>query len=217
MGATKVFAITLLSLALGGVGVWFLWGQFGPDSTEGTARELAFGNVSITLPSDDSGLLARPDYAPPESVDKPGGGPVIVVTDESEARSGYLVIDANTGEVLVDTIDGALRDEADDVISSVEQQRPDGVWPLADVAPSGPRITFGNMTYIEPDPSSGIFVVPQEWDGDDTSGVALFIHDGESRMLIDGNSGKVEVDLVLPEDREVFDRVAAAVTVEPKP
>ena len=188
MKATRAFAATLLAFAAIGVAGWFGWSVFGPESTEGTERELTYRNVSITLPSEDSG------------------------------RSGYIVIDAATGEVLVDTIGGDLRDKADDVIASIRQDEDDaGVWPLADVPPPDTRTKFGNMSYIEPDPSSGIFVAPQEWDGDNSSGVALFFHNGESRMLIDGNSGKVEVDLVLPRDREAFDRVAAAVRVEPTP
>lgn len=215
MKATRVFAVTLLALAAIGAVGWFGWAQFGSTGTEGAERQLTYKNVSITLPSEDSKLFARADYAPPESVEKPGGGPVIVVTDESEARSGYMVIDANTGEVLVDTIGGALRDEANALVSSVKQEKaPAGVWPLADVAPPGPRVAFGNISYIEPDPSSGIFVIPAEGDGDGGSGVGLFIHNGESRMLVSGSTGKIDMSLVKPADAEAFDRLAAAIRLD---
>ncbi|MGB2693790.1 MAG: hypothetical protein WBD55_01235 [Dehalococcoidia bacterium] len=211
MKATRAFVTTLLALAAIGVAAWFGWSAFGPESTEGAQSRLRFGNISIVQPAEDSGLFAGATYAPPESVEKPGGGPVIVVTDESEAGSG-MMIDANSGEVLVDTIGSALRAEADDIIASIRQvDEPPGVWPLADVDAPGPRVAYGNISYIEPDPSSGIFVLRGQGNGP-----FLFVHNGSSRMTIDGNSGKVEVNLVLAKDREAFDRLAATVRAAPK-
>ena len=215
MKAARAFVATLLALGAIGVAAWFGWSALiGPESTQGEGRDLTYQNLTISLPPEDSGLRARADYAPPESIEKPGGGPVIVVTDESEARSGYMVIDANTGEVLVDTIGGGLRDEADDVIASVrlDAKPPVGVWPLADVAPPGQRTTFGIISYIEPDPSSGIFVVLVEGNGE-----GLFIHNGTSRMTFHWSIGTSDMSLVLPEDMEAFERLARTIRVDGTP
>ena len=215
MNATRAFTASLIALAAIGIAGWFGWSAFGPESTEGGGRELTYRNVSIILPPEDSGLRAGADYAPPESIEKPGGGPVIVVADASEARSGYMVIDANTGEVLVDTIGGGLRDEADDVIASIRQdEEPAGVWPLADVAPPGQRREFGNISYIEPDKSSGIFVALVV---SDPGGKSLFIHNGASRMTFNGSRGTVDMSLVLPEDKDAFERLAGTIRVDGAP
>lgn len=215
MKAARAFAATLLALAVIGVAGWFGWSAFGPESTEGGGRGLTYRNVSINLPPEDSGLRARADYAPPESIEKPGGGPVIVVADASEARSGYMVIDANTGELLVDTIGGDLRDEADDVIASLQlDAKPAGVWPLADVAPSGERRVWGSISYIEPDKSSGILVA---FAHSDPGGDGLFIHNGASRMTFSESSGTVNMSLVLPEDKDAFERLARTIRVEGAP
>lgn len=214
MKAVRAFVATLLALgAIGGAG-WFGWSAFGPESTEGGGRELTYRNVSINLPPEDSGLRARADYAPPESIEKPGGGPVIVVSDWSEARSGYMVIDANTGEVLLDTIGGDLRAKADDVVTSIrlDAEPPVGVWPLADVAPPGQRTQFETISYIEPDPSSGIFVVLVEDNGE-----GLFIHNGTSRMTFHWSIGTSDMSLVLPEDMEAFERLARTIRVDGTP
>jgi hypothetical protein len=133
-----------------------------------------------------------------------------------------MVIDANTGEVLLDTIGGALRDEADEVRASLrEPQDAARVWPLADVAPPGPEVKYGNITYIEPDPSSGIFILPAHWDGDDSSGAGLFIHNGKSRMAAYVATSeaaltgvKVDMTRVLPDDRAAFERLAATIQVD---
>lgn len=195
MKATRIFAATLLVLTAIGVAGWFGWTELRPESSESAERRLRYGGLSIALPPDGSNLVARADYAPPESSEKPGGGPVIVVSDAGEARSGYIVIDAVTGEVLVDTISGALRGTADAIIASARREEgPPALWPVADVAPSSPRIEFGNISYIEPDPGSGIFVLPDEWDGLNSSGVGLFVHNGVSRMTVDGSTGSIDMD-----------------------
>jgi hypothetical protein len=217
MRATRVFVIILPGIVALAVATWFGWTAFGSDSAAGQTREFTYRNVSLTLPPEASGLRAVADYAPPESGDKPGGGPVVVVRDVSEARSGYIVIDANTGGVLVDTIAGALRDEADGVLASIRE--PDGqatTWPLADVAPPrGREATWGNITYVQPDAQSGIFVLPVQGGGPGGAGVGLFIHNGVSRMTVDGSTGDIDTSLVLEQDRDVFRRLAAVITVEP--
>jgi len=216
MKATRTLAITIFGIAALGLAAWFGWAAFGPDGTEGAGREFTYRNVSLTLPAEGSDLHARADYAEPGSAEKPGGGPVVVVTDESEARSGYMVIDANTGDVLLDAIGGVLRDEADDVLASIREPEGDAaIWPLADVeAPRGREVSFGNITYVEPDPRSGIFILRAQGFGTGGSSAGLFIHNGASRMLVDGGTGKMDMSLVLANDSEVFERLAATIRVD---
>ena len=208
---SKLFPQGLFVLAVVGV-IWLVWSQFGPGTTEGTQPRLRYVNISIAQPSGGSGLLVRADYAPPESIEKPGGGPVVVLSDrESDA---YLVIDARTGEVLVDKFGPEQRAVVNDLIASVRvETRSAGPWPLGDVAPIGSRLTHGNIDYIQPDAGSGIFVLPGTGDGPNGSGTFLFVHNGRSRMTVDGTTGEINMDLVLPEDRDAFERLAASVTM----
>jgi hypothetical protein len=218
MKATRTFAITLIVIAAVGLAAWFGWAAFGPDATESAAREITYRNVSLTLPPEASELYVTADYAPPESAEKPGGGPVLVIRDESQARSGYMAIDANTGEVLVDSIGGALRDEADEVKESIrESTDSNAVWPVADVAaPRGREVRFGNINYVEPDPRSGIFVLQQEGSGREGAGVGLLIHNGQSRMAVSGLDGNIDMAHVTADDRDAFERLAAAIRVDPQ-
>lgn len=207
----KLFPRGLFVLAVVGV-VWLGWSQFGPGTTEGTQPRLRYVDISIAQPSEESGLLAYADYAPPESIEKPGGGPVIVLSDRGS--DAYLVIDARTGEVLVDKFGPEQRTVVNDLIASVrEENRSEGPWPLGGAAPLSSRLTRGNIDYIQPDASSGIFVLPGSADGPDGGGTFLFIHNGRSRMTVDGTTGEINMDLVLPEDRDAFERLAASVTV----
>jgi hypothetical protein len=202
-----------LAAAAAAAAAWFGWFQFGPGSTSGSEPRMQYSGISIEQPSEESGLLAVADYAPPESSQKPGGGPIILVSDV-EDDTGYLVIDAVTGEVIVDEIGPRRRKAADDLIASVRLETTgEAVWPLADVAPPSNRMTHGNISYVEPDPSSGIFVLRQEGDGIGVSGVALFIHNGRSRMLVDGATRTIDDSRVLEADREAFERFAETVEV----
>ncbi len=201
-----VFGLT----ALGAAG-WLGWSLFGPATGEGTGERLRYVNISIALPPEDSGLRAHPDYAAPENSEVPGGGPVVVIGGTEP--DAYLLLDALTGEVLVDKIGPTHRDAADAILASVRQERePPQLWPLAGVAPTGERVTFGRISFIEPDPGSGVYVALGEGDGPQGNETFLFIHNGRSRMTL-SESGETNMALVLAEDREVFQRVASVVVV----
>lgn len=205
------------------------------ETVEATEPRLRFGDVSVAVPPEDSGLTVHGDYLWPESPEMPEGGAVISVAPRSHGgnRDEYLEIDATTGEVLLDTIGPDHRSAADAVVASVRvESGPAAVWPVADVAPTGPRLEAGNISYIEPDASSGIFVVVGEGgiqvavpgvplptsdcDEGNRTGAFLFVHNGRtSSMTIDGEAGEMgNVDKILPEDLEAFERFAASVVVE---
>jgi hypothetical protein len=215
MKATRTLAITLLGIAALGLAGWVGWAAFGPEGSE-SGRVFTYRNVSITLERARSGLHARAVYEPPESAEKPGGGPVIVIEDKPASPSGYLMVDANTGEVLVDTIGGDLRDEADELRASIREAEGDtAVWPLADVeAPAGPVMTWGNITYVEPDPGSGISIGLMHSDGLGWSSQDLYIHDRMSAMIVSGRTGRFEMRSVRPGDRDAFERLAEVISID---
>jgi hypothetical protein len=216
MKPKKRTAFIIVALAIAAGTAWFGWFQFGPGSTSGSEPRLRYGSISIAQPSERSGLHAAADYAPPESSEKPGGGPVIVVSG-IEPDAGYLLIDATTGEVLVDQIDAAHRASGDDVIHSIRSETaPEGVWPIADVPPPTNRMTHGNISYVQPDANSGIFVLLEEGDGPEGGGFGLFIHNGKSRMTVDGVTGNIDTTLVGADDKEAFERLADSVRVTPQ-
>ena len=192
--------------------------RLGSGTTEGTPPRFRFANVSIALPpepSGHSGLIASADYLPPENLAKPAGDPVPIIVLLDVAAGASLVIDATTGEVRGDDIGAEYRAAADAVVASVRLESPPAeVWPLADVAPAGSRITFSDMSYIQPDAASGIFVVPGEGIGPEGSTTNLFVHNGRSRMIVDASTGEITEDRILPEDREAFERFAASVPDE---
>lgn len=219
MGKTgRLLALVVLVLGAGGAAAWFGWSQLGSGTTEGTPPTFRFANVSIALPpepSGHSGLTAFADYLPPENPDKPAGDPEPIIVLLDVAAGVSLVIDATTGEVRSDDIGPEHRDAVDAVIASVRlESAPAGVWPLADVAPAGARITFSDMSYIEPDAASGIVVVPGEASWPEGSSTYLFVHNGRSRMIVDLGTGEITEDRILREDREAFERFAASVRDE---
>lgn len=219
MGKTgRLLALVVLVLGAVGAAAWFGWSQLGSGTTEGTPPTFRFANVSIALPpepSGHSGLTAFADYLPPENPDKPAGDPEPIIVLLDVAAGVSLVIDATTGEVRSDDIGPEHRDAVDAVIASVRlESAPAGVWPLADVAPAGARITFSDMSYIEPDAASGIVVVPGEALGPEGGSTILFVHNGRSRMIVDLGTGEITEDRILREDREAFERFAASVRDE---
>ena len=217
MTKPRLLTIAALGLAVVAVSAWFGWSLFGPDITSGSQSRLRFVNVSIAQPPppiDHSGLIAYAQFLPPESSQKPGGGPVIVLS--APALKQNIMIDARTGEVLNDTIGAQYRGQADAVIASIRvESAPAEVWPIADVSPAGTPMTHGSISFIQPDPASGIFVSPAlGWGPPGVGGPFLFVHNGRSRMTVHGETGEISEDRILPEDREAFERFAASVTPE---
>jgi hypothetical protein len=217
MKATRTFAITLSALAALGLAAWLGWSALGPDGSASRERDFNFRNVALTLPPFDSELYVRQYSAPTDSAEKPGGGPVVLVIDRSDAGSGQMVIDAITREVLSDSISGALRDEADDLRDSIRAPTGDNaLWPLADIEPpSDDQEMWGGITFVEPDERSGISVVVG-----DGVGPFLTIYNGRSTMWasLSPNFTDLELDMttVLPDDKDAFSRLAATITFEPE-
>jgi hypothetical protein len=210
-----------VAVAAVGLAAWFGWAAFGPDGGDGKQRDFTFRNVALTLPPFRTPLWVHQYSAAADSPDKPGGGPLVRVFDMSEARSGQMVIDAITREVLSDTISGDMRDEADELRDSIRAPTgDDAVWPLADIEPpAGSETRFGGIAYVEPDERSGISIILEQGDGMGESGTAVSFHNGRSYMFasLETNGTTIEFGMkqVLPDDQAAFERLATNIRFEP--
>lgn len=197
----------------------------GSEDTAGSGGELRWLDVTLQLPPEDSPLYVT--RLLPFGPDKPRF--IIQIYVDREVTPGVepspqsLEIDAETGEVVSDTLSATLSDQA---ISSQLQaildsvgiaSGPPEVWPYVDIsAPSPSPGKWGNLTFAVPEPASGITVSP-------TSGLCsaappdcvpkwLTVRNGRSHMGINADTGELMgLDGVLLEDREAFERYAASV------
>lgn len=202
----------------------------GSQETGGAGRgELRWLDVTLQLPPEDSPLHVT--RLPPFSPERPRF--IVQIYVERELTPGVepapqmVEIDAETGEVVSDTLSPALSDQAvssqlQAVLDSVGiDSGPPEIWPYADVpspalAADPPR--WGNVTFILPDPASGIIVSPtiQDCFAPDCTSKTLTVYNGHSQMGIDAETGEIMgLDRVTEEDRAAFQRYAASVQVQP--
>ena len=148
-------AITALAIA------WVVLG-LGTDSGESQQTQTStfrWRQISVDLPADSPLRVVR--SMPPRAEDpflmKIRASPEIVDGVEGELR-----IDADTGAVLLDTLSGVLPTETERILDSlaIATDEPVG-WPYVGEAPSS-ILTFGDIAYLEPEPSSGV-IVHQGW------------------------------------------------------
>jgi hypothetical protein len=139
----------------------------------------------------------------------------------------YVWVDAATGQVVHQDVRPEDRAEFDAVLATLrfEGPGPPDVWPYSETPPEGRRRQAANITYIEPDPASGISVglVLNEYDFPRPPGASLYwldIWNGRSRRAIDAETGQVIVadrervrDQVDERDREAFDRLTSSIEV----
>jgi len=148
----------------------------------------------------------------------------VVVGDHVESSNVY--VDATTGQVVHETVRPEDRAEFDAVLATLRFEGPDppDVWPYSGTPPDGRR-QFANITYIQPDPASGIVLgfVLGEYDFPRPPGASVYrliISNGRSSREIDAETGQVIVadservrDQVDERDREAFDRLTASIEV----
>lgn len=197
------------------------------QDTGGGSGEMRWLNVIVDLPPQDSPLQVRGLFPP--GPEKPRF--VIQIYVERELTPGVqpapqeVDIDAETGEVVSDTLSAAVSGQAvssqlQAVLDSVRVATgPPEVWPYADEPPpTGRPSKSGNLTFVLPDPASGILVAPMHVmcpaSASDCASQYLTVFNGRSQMNIRADTGQIErPDRVLPEDREAFERYAASVEV----
>lgn len=210
--------------------------------TPGKAQATAEPNPVIELPtpSVQPGCLASP---PPPGVKLwrwgdvivliPGDGEIRVVGtfdgyDEHPALEvsagggwGRTVIDATTGAMITQDPKGDKAAEIDSVLATASVCPFDGrtaPWPYTGDPPDGPRLTLGKLSYLEPDPATGIQVLGGSECSASTQGGGchdfLDVRSARSSMYVDAEDGRViEPAKIVTEEQEAFDRYLATVQV----
>lgn len=138
MRASSLVSVALAaaaSLALGGTLLWLAGGSGGSEDFA-EPGELRFRNVVIKLPPESSGLRVSTGEPITE-----GQKWVVRVSDrEMQRTAGGLLanvveIDADTGEVLSDTLSAKYPAEARDVLATVRVDMPESTRHLGSVSP----------------------------------------------------------------------------------
>ncbi len=125
-----------------------------------------------------------------------------------------VTINAETGAILEDSTrpqDGA---EMDTVLATLTVSPFDPAtlpWPYNGEPPAVPRVTRGRISYIPPDASSGISIVPEiaQSTGEPYSGID--VSNGRSILKVNVRTGAVAILLMHPDDEEAFNRFIGAV------
>jgi len=114
------------------------------------------------------------------------------------------------------------REEFDAVLATLRFEGPDppDVWPYSGGPPEQRRREVGSITYIEPEPASGIAFRYVLSDGPQGSAISLIISNGRSSRYIDAKTAQVimddeewALDQVDERDREAFERLTACIQV----
>ncbi len=173
------------------------------------AHVVRWGNVTLTLPA-DSGLTAVRSFWGPDS-----DPPAIFLRSRGNGGSS-LAIDAETGEVLSDRVEPEDRAAVNQVLQTLTVSpldRDTAPWPYSGEPPNVPRESWGKITFIPPDPASGISIRFGHADGLGSSSLYLKVTNGQSVFLISADTGDVYPDTVViaPEDRDAFDRFLSSI------
>ncbi len=180
-------------------------------------------NVTVVVPEGSPVTIGRGTI--PSGVKGEGGpglGPVIDHGGEPEAAS-YVVIDAVTGEILQDRVAPEDREAIDEVLKTLAVSPFDTAekgWPYSVTIPADAerRAEFG-MSYVVPDPASGVMVSTGIADGfrDDggSGGPFLEISNGRSTAFVlrdeETNTLSREPVTVSSLDESPFERFISAV------
>ncbi|KPK45678.1 MAG: hypothetical protein AMJ77_07025 [Dehalococcoidia bacterium SM23_28_2] len=220
-----IVAAVVVMAALGGAAFWG-YTVFNQAGAEGIRYRWV--NVSIEQPpyeDVDDIVVNRHEglpeiYSPSPDTMVPGLRifKQVVVGDHIEGSDVY--VDATTGEVVHQDVRPEDREEFDAVLATLrfEGSDPPDIWPYSGTPPSGPPQRVGNITYIKPDPASGIAFTYVLSDGPQGSAISLIISNGWSKRYVDAQTGEVIVedservlDQVDERDREAFDRLTSSI------
>jgi hypothetical protein len=166
------------------VGVYW----FTVHQAEAGVRNYRWGAITLSV-SDESGVRVARDVVPAE-LNPPSGGPIIVLSLGHERSR--LVLDALTGQVIDDFVKAEDRPVFDAILATAAVNaaltRPTG-WPYEGDPPLGERESWYGITYLAPDPSSGLVVFRVEAYGADPS---LLLTDGSSKMRVNARTGEID-------------------------
>jgi len=231
--------VVVVLVAIGGLAFWAntAWNEAGAE-----AQRVRWVNVAITIPADSDIYYARLSSAP-ESMARGIMGPVLALGTGGD-RS-LVIVDATTGEVVHEDVLPTERAAFDAILATLQVAEtevagePGAPWPYGSAVPNTPRQEFENISYVEPDPASGISVQPGKAYllGPQPAGRGSFIRvfNGRSQVGISGIgevfvTGGSEFSLdqftradasllegIHPDDRAAFQRFAEGVQIGPPP
>ena len=146
-------------------------------------------------------------------------------------ETSIVFIDATTGDLVFEDVRPQDREAFDAVLATLRFEGPDppNIWPYSGSPPEERRQQMGSITYIEPDPASGIKVGGILSDfGPQGGGTFLTISNSRSRITFDTDTGgivapdeaatdldKASTDSVDPMDRAAFGRFASTIELIP--
>ena len=222
-------AAAVVMAAVGGAA---FWGYTSANQPEAEAEGVRYRwvNVSIERPP-RTGLgdivvnrhEGLPDiYSPSPGAGVPGLRIFKDVVGGDHTESSNVYVDATTGRVVHEDVRPEHRAEFDAVLATLrlEGPEPPDVWPYSETLPEGRQRQVGNITYVEPDPASGITFTYVLSTGPQGSAVFLIISNGHSSRYVDAETGQVIVEdsgrvleQVDERDREAFDRLTSSIEV----
>lgn len=181
----------------------------GGDGTEAEVQVVRWVNVTVTVP-EGSGLWVTQGFWGPESE------PPAIFIRSLDNGDSVIVIDAETGKVIVDHIEPEHRPAVDQVLETLivsALDRSTASWPYSGDPPNVPRERKGNITFIPPDAASGISIRIQIGDGTGSPSTSLHVTNGRSAFGINTATGDVfwETARIAPEDKDAFDRFLSEV------
>jgi len=146
----------------------------------------------------------------------PYSQPVMAIFSEDDT-SEQVMIDAFTGQLVSAGPDDdpvfEKREEIAPALNTVSICPFDPAaapWPYTGAAPEGPRLTLGKLTFLQPDPSSG---VQWSFQSADPGGLFLVLETARSEVAIDSATGNVSdvTARIHPDDKAAFDRYISTI------
>ena len=198
----------LVAIAAAGLLAYTLTGD---DSAGASVRKLRWYNVELSLPEDPDVWVTWGFFNDfPDS----GGFPVVRIRPSPLADA--VIINAQTGAVVSEQRQPQDRATVDAVLATlqiVSWDRQSAPWPYNSGPPDVPRERLGNLTFIRPDPASGILVegVLDETPQGPVLGLQFFNQHSAVSMNTETGAIYPETTLVLPEDQQAFDRYLATI------
>ncbi len=189
-----------------------------PDQPPAKGQLWRWVNVTLVVPEGSPVTIGRgtvPTEVRPEG--GPGMGPTIDHGGDPAAAS-YVIIDAVTGEILQDRVAPSDRAAIDEVLRTLDVSRFDETdkgWPYRDELPvAGERRVWGGMSYVVPDPASGVNVGGGI---NDPGAPFIEVSNGRSKIGIslDAETGALSRYSVAlsPQDEVPFDRYVSAIQI----
>ena len=173
-----------------------------------------WANVAVVIPQGSAVVVVRGTI--PSEMKGAGGPGLELVVNHDHGSVSNTGIDATTGDTVFDTVAAEDRTAIDEVLKTLAVGSYDDAykgWPYEEHPTDGlERSDWGGVSYLIPDPSSGVQV--SSWLGD-PGGAFLNVSNGRSTILIlqDAETGTLSQKTIelSPLDKAAFDRYFSSI------